>query len=112
MCCVSFTVVDARSSCLVYGVRCCGLIVCVGWCLFGVVLVFFSILGVVRCSLFLDCCVMFEVCVACWRYVLFVLCCVSVVVCRVGFVVVKWCLFVSARCSLLLLVIRCVLIVV
>ena len=69
---------------------------------------FFDIGGVARCYLFLVCCVMFAVCVACWRYVLFVICCVSCVVCRVGLVVVKWCFFVSARCLLLLLVIRCV----
>ena len=84
---------------------CCCLIVCVGWCLFGVVLVvFFSRLDVVRCSLFLVCCVMFEVCVARWRYALFVIWCVSCVVCRVGFVVVScFCLFqlgVSSCCLL------------
>ena len=68
---------------------CCCLVVCVGWCLFGVVLVVFSRLDVVRCSLFLVCCVMFEVCVARWRYALFVILCVSCVVCRVGFVAVS-----------------------
>ena len=68
---------------------CCCLFVCVGWCLFGVALVVVRYFGC--CSLFfvIVCCVMFEVCVACWRYVLFVLRCVSFVVCRAGFVVVR-----------------------
>ena len=111
MCCVSFTVVGAQYSCLVYDVRCLLLFDCLYclvlvWCCVGI---FFSMLCVVRCVLFLVCCVMFEVCVASWRYVLFVSCCVYVVVCRVGFGVVTL-FFVASRCLLLLLVIRCVLI--
>ena len=44
---------------------------------------------------------MFEVCVASWRCVLFVICCVSVAVCRVGFgVVMFYCIsvFVVVAC--------------
>ena len=58
------------------------------WCCVGSL---FPRLDVVRCSLFLVCCVTFEVCAACRCYALFVICCVSCVVCRVGFVVVNWC---------------------